>query len=104
MWFVRGVGRKDIVKAWNESFEENAGEGMAALKERVATLNSWMPDMAKGEAITFTYVPDRGVTVEVQGQTRGSIPGSDFARALFSIWLGQKPPNPGLKAGLLGKG
>ncbi|HKN48026.1 MAG TPA: chalcone isomerase family protein [Candidatus Polarisedimenticolia bacterium] len=103
MRFVRGVGRKDIVKAWNESFEENAGEGMAALRDRVATLNSFMSDLAKGDAITFTYLPDRGVTVEVQGQTKGSIPGSDFARALFGIWLGPKPPNPGLKAGLLGK-
>jgi Chalcone isomerase-like len=35
MRFVRGVGRKDIVKAWNESFEENAGDGMAALQDRV---------------------------------------------------------------------
>lgn len=103
MQFVRAVGRKDIVKAWSESFEENAGEGMAALRERVATLNSWMPDMAKGSAIVFTYVPQAGVSVEVLGQTEGTIPGSDFARALFSIWLGPKPPNPGLKAGLLGR-
>lgn len=102
MQFVRAVGRKDIVKAWNESFEENAGEGMAALRERVETLNSFMPDMTKGGAIVFTYVPQAGVRVEVQGQTKGIIPGSDFARALFSIWLGPKPPNPGLKAGLLG--
>ncbi len=103
MQFVRAVGRKEIVKAWSESFAENAGDGAEVLKQRVDTLNSWMPDMVKGGTLVFTYLPGGGVRVEVQGQTKGTIPGSDFARALFSIWLGAKPPNPGLKAGLLGK-
>ena len=103
MRFVRDVGGKDLVKAWNESFEENAGQGFAALKERVGTLDSWMPDVIhKGEAITFTYLPERGVGVDVQDRSRGVLPGADFARALFRIWLGPKPPGAALKAGLLG--
>ncbi len=103
MQFVRAVGRKEIVKAWSESFAENAGDGAEALKPRVDTLNSWMPDLVKGGTIVFTYLPGVGVRVEALGQMKGTIPGGDFAHALFSIWLGAKPPNPGLKAGLLGK-
>ena len=38
----------------------------------------------------------------MKGQGKGPIPGEDFARALFGIWLGPKPPNPDLKSGLLG--
>ncbi len=102
MRFVRDVGRKDLVKAWDESFEENAGQGFAALKERVGTLDSWMPDVIhKGEAITFTYLPERGVSVDVRDRSMGDLPGADFARALFRIWLGPKPPGAALKAGLL---
>jgi hypothetical protein len=42
--------------------------------------------------------------VGVNGTVKGTIAGDDFGRALFSIWLGSRPPNPGLKAGLLGGG
>jgi hypothetical protein len=101
--FVRAVGRKDLLKAWDESFQENAGEDFAALKDRIATFHSWMPDrVAKGDTFTFTYVPGTGVLVTVRGETRGTISGPDFARSLFANWLGERTPSPALKAGLLG--
>ncbi len=103
MHFVRAVGRKDLVKAWDESFKENAGASLAALKDRVATLDSYMADVPNGATLSFTYLPGAGVTVEMQGTVKGIIPGTDFAETLFSIWLGSFPPNPGLKIGLLGK-
>lgn len=103
MKFVRAVGRKDLVKAWNEGFEKTASGSVTALKDRIATFNSWMDDLPNGATMTFTYLPGAGVTVEVQGATKGVIAGPDFAQALFGIWLGPSPPNPGLKEGLLGK-
>jgi hypothetical protein len=47
-------------------------------------------------------VPGKGVVVEVKGHVETTIPGADFARALFAIWLGPEPPNTALKEGLLG--
>ena len=102
MKFVRAVGRKDVVKAWDESFRESAGAALSALKDRVATFDSYMSDVPSGAVMSFTYLPGSGITVEVQGVTKGVIAGADFSRALFSIWLGLSPPNPGLKDGLLG--
>jgi chalcone isomerase-like protein len=103
MQFVRAVGRKDLVKAWDEGFEKSAGASHEALKERVATLDSYMSDMPKGTVMSFTYLPDKGVVVEVQGAAKGTLPGADFAQAFYRIWLGSDPPNPGLKEGLLGR-
>jgi len=40
--------------------------------------------------------------VDVNGAVKGTIAGDDFARALFAIWLGARPPNAELKTGLLG--
>lgn len=101
--FVRSVGRKSIIKEWDESLKANVGEDLAALEDRVATLHSWMPDaVTKGDEMMLTYLPGRGVVVEINGEARGTIPGADFARALFSIWLGARPPNKTLKMGLLG--
>jgi hypothetical protein len=102
MVFVHKVGRKDIVKAWEEGFSKNAAANLPALRSRITKLNSWMSDFHEGQKLTFTHVPGQGVRVAVDGAERGEIPGDDFARALFSVWLGPAPPNESLKKGLLG--
>lgn len=104
MRFVRAVDRDALLKGWNEGFEKSAGPSAAALRDRIATFESWVTDMPKDEGMSLTYLPGTGVQVEIKGQARGTVPGADFARALFRIWLGPTPPNPGLKEGLLGKG
>jgi hypothetical protein len=100
--FVRGVGQRDIVKAFGEGFEKSAGAQLPTLRGRIAELDRMMPAFHEGDRMTFTHVPGRGVTVEVNGVKRGNIAGDDFARALFGIWLGPKPPNESLRDGLLG--
>jgi len=102
MHFVRDVGRGNLVEAWKEGFAKSAGPGLAALQDRLATLDGWMVDVKRGDTLAFTQIPGRGVVVEVKGQAKGTLAGGDFARALWGIWLGDQPPNPGLKKGLLG--
>jgi hypothetical protein len=100
--FVRDVDRDDIVKAWRDGFRNNAKTPVAQLQPSIDRLSSWMPAFHSGDTMTFTYVPERGVHVTINGERKGTIEGADFARSLFSVWLGPKPPNAGLKAGLLG--
>ena len=100
--FVRSVGRSDLSKAWDEGFEANAKEQLAALKERIEKFKTLMADMKAGEQLSFTHKPGKGVAVDMGGATKGVIEGDDFAKALLSIWLGAHPPNAGLKTGLLG--
>lgn len=99
--FVRNVGVGDLRDAWSEAFEKVA-KGQAALAPRIATLNSWMTDMKTGQRLVFTRVPGAGIEVSVNGAVRGTIAGDDFSRALMTVWLGDSPPNPELKSGLLG--
>jgi hypothetical protein len=100
--FVRDVGRADLGKGWDEGFESNAKSQLPALKERIEAFKGLMADMKTGQRLRFVYKSGAGVSVDVNGTIKGTVPGDDFARALFSIWLGSSPPNPGLKAGLLG--
>jgi hypothetical protein len=97
--FVRNVGVDDLRKAFAEGFERVHAAG---LEERVARLNGWMTDMKTGQRLTFVRLPHSGVQITVNGVQKGVIEGADFSRALMSIWLGPTPPNPELKAGLLG--
>jgi len=99
--FVRDVGAADIAGGWDEGFEKNAKGQLAALKDRIATLNGWMTDMKIGQRLIFSFRPDAVVQVNVNGAEKGMIKGYDFGKALLSIWLGT-PPNPEIKAGLLG--
>jgi hypothetical protein len=100
--FVRDVGVEDLTKAWNEGFERNSKSQVPALKDRIAKLNSWMSEMKAGQRLSFIHRPGVGIEVGVDGAAKGTIEGDDFARALLSIWLGETPPNPELKQGLLG--
>jgi len=100
--FVRDVDRKDIVKAWTEGFKNNATVPLAQIKPRTDRLNAWMPAFNEGDTLAFTYVPGKGVAVDINGTRKGIIEGDDFARSLYSIWLGPKPPTSALKRGLLG--
>lgn len=101
--FVRDVDRGDIVKAWNDGFAGNATVPIARLKPQIDQLNGWMTDLKKGDTLAFNYMPGRGVAVEINGKRKGVIEDAEFARSLYSIWLGPKPPNAGLKRGLLGR-
>jgi hypothetical protein len=103
MRFVRSVGKEKLAEAWTEGFDKNAGDQRASLDAGLATLNGAMTDVKKEDRITLTYVPDVGVTVSVKGKDAAVIPGDDFQRVLFSIWLGPNPPNVSLREGLLGR-
>ena len=100
--FVRDVDRADVNKGWQEGFEKNAQGALAALKERIEAFKGMMPDMKTGRRLRLIHKPGAGVQVDIDDAVKGTIKGDDFARALFSIWLGSHPPNPGLTAGLLG--
>ncbi|TNF35433.1 MAG: hypothetical protein EP329_06200 [Deltaproteobacteria bacterium] len=98
--FVRDVDREDIVDAFSEGFghAKNAG----ALMPRVQRLLAMMKDAKDGVSWTFTYTPANGLEVKLGGAVKGTIEGADFTKAFLNIWIGSKPPNKGLKTGLLG--
>jgi hypothetical protein len=50
--------------------------------------------------VRFDYVPGAGTSVK--GQLKGTIPGADFMRGLWSVYLGPNPPTKALKSGMMG--
>jgi hypothetical protein len=100
--FVRDVDGSDLAEAWDEGFAKNAKAQLPALKERIATLKGWMADVKTGQQLIFEFKPGSGIQVATDGAVKGTIKGDDFAQVLLSIWLGADPPNPEVKAGLLG--
>lgn len=100
--FLRSVDGTTVANAISEGFDNNAARELPALKERIARFGKLIPDVKKGDRLTFVYRPGAGVEVQAGGKTAGVIEGKDFADALFRVWLGGKPADKALKAGLLG--
>jgi len=58
--------------------------------------------METGDRYSLTYIPGKGTELALNGEHKGTIEGSEFAAALFSIWLGNKPIDKTFKKQILG--
>ena len=74
---------------------------MDSIKNEIAKFNASMRDVKSGDSIVLDISGDT-VAVMINGSKIDSMKGNAFQQALLSIWLGQKPPNKGLKKGILG--
>ena len=59
--------------------------------------------MKTGDTMSFTWRPGVGLEVAMDEKVRGTVPGDDFARALFTVWFGPEPGDENLKRGMLGQ-
>ncbi len=105
MHFVyKEVEASKLVETWKEGFEKTAPSPTPALKDRINTFMGYFTESVKaGEEIRLLYEPGVGTRVVVKGQEKGIVPGSDFMKALWGIFLGEKPASEGLKKGMLGQ-
>ena len=60
-------------------------------------------DLANGNVYDFIYVPGKGVEIYKNGQLASTIQGLDFKKAMFGIWLCDKPAQESLKEAMLGQ-
>jgi len=100
--FLRSVSVRDVRDQWTKDFVHVVPDRPASLMRRVATLNSWLSDIKRGQRLTFVRQPGEGIQVSIDGVRKGTVPGDDFSRVFMSIWLGAAPPSAALRAGLLG--
>jgi len=101
MHFLRDVSKKQLADAFDESFNNNAPDAKKSMKPDIDRLLDALEPVKDGNEMVFTYVPGTGTTLVTNGKEKLTIAGPEFSRVLFSVWLGPKPPNAGLKKGIL---
>ena len=99
--FLRDLKKGQLVEAFQEGFDANAKD-KAAQKAAFDKMLALVPDVKEGGTLTFTYLPGKGTTLQVADSELGAFEGKGFADAVFSIWLGPKPPSEDLRKGMLG--
>lgn len=79
----------------------------ATLNERMGTFDRILQSIGKvfdGDVIDLDYLPEAGLVILINGKPRGApIPGEDLYAALMLVFLGERPVDSKLKAGLLGQ-
>lgn len=106
MHLLRDLTADQLFAALNDGLRNNhTPEQLAAIELQVKQLEgifNAVKSAKAGEVILLDFVPGSGTRVVVNGDTRGTIPGEDFSRALLRIWLGENPADAALKKAMLG--
>lgn len=101
--YRRSIAASDLAKATSSTLGSGLPEAeREALRPRLERLNALYRDVVEHDALVFTYLPGTGTSVEIGGAVVDTIPGADFAHALFAIWLGPDPVDSRFRTALLG--
>jgi len=98
------VSSGKLTRALNSGFEKSAGAEFEKYKSKMELLKNYLADeIVKGDVFELTYAPsDSSLWITKNGTLKGKIPGMDFKKVFFGIWLGDKPVDDDLKNNLLG--
>ncbi len=101
-WSIPGG---EFGKSGEEVLSRNVdGATMGRLRERLDRIDRAYRDIRPGDRYALTYLPGKGTELAWNGTPLAVLKGADFAAAYFSIWLGPRPLDEGLKKDLLREG
>jgi hypothetical protein len=106
LYIKREISDEKMLHGFNEVMVANHTPAeMQALEPQLKELTAIfhaVGEVKEGDVVFLDYLPDHGTQIIVNGVLRGNIAGETFNRALFKIWLGDKPAQPDLKQKMLG--
>lgn len=102
---LRDISADSLLSALEEGLaNNNTPAELDAVKPQSDQFGGLMRGLGKvreGDSVALDFSGD-GVALGLNGEPRGKIAGSAFAKALLRVWLGDKPADAGLKKALLG--
>ncbi|WP_089666842.1 chalcone isomerase family protein [Gramella sp. MAR_2010_147] len=98
------ITSEKMMDAVNEGFENSTNGNTKPLSSKIKKFQDFfMEDIKKNDVFDIVFIPDTGVSVYKNDKELGTIDGMDFKKALFGIWLSNKPADDDLKEAMLGK-
>lgn len=94
----------NITSAFKKGFRYAMPRGdTSSIREEIARLNAAFADEIKDhEEFDIVYIPGKGTSIYKEGELKDTIPGYEFKKLLFGIWLSEKATvNDGLTEGML---
>ena len=89
--------------ALNEGLEKSTGNNTDPISAEINQLSSsFNSGVTSGDYYEFIYLPEKGTHVLKNGEFVDSIPGLEFKKAFFGIFLSENPIQKNLKKAMLG--
>jgi hypothetical protein len=99
------IGGEKFGPAADSVLERNLdASSLERLRPKIDALHQKYQDVEPGDRYALTYLPGEGTELAKNGVRLALVPGEDFARAYFGIWLGEAPLDPKLRDQLLREG
>ncbi len=97
------MSRSKMVNALKEGFEKSTNGNTKALDDRISRFVGFIKEeIEAGQIYDIVYEKGKGSVIYKDGVEKGYVEGMDFKKALFNIWIGDKPADKGLKGEMLG--
>jgi hypothetical protein len=98
------ITSKKMEKATREGFENATGGTIGPIKLQIEEFISvFKEEIKEGDIYDLIYVPGKGVQVSKNSEFKSTIGGLPFKKAMFGIWLSNKPAQKSLKKAMLGE-
>jgi len=89
--------------ALNEGLVKSTGNNIGPITKEIDQLNSsFNTEVGSGDFYEFTYLPDSGTHVLKNSNYIDTIPGLEFKKAFFGIYISKNPIQKSLKKAMLG--
>ncbi|MDT0678055.1 chalcone isomerase family protein [Autumnicola musiva] len=93
-----------MLDAVNEGFENSTRGNTAPISAEINQFKSlFKEEIAQNDVFDLIYSPGKGLVILKNGEEKGVIKGEEFKKALFGIWLANRPADDSLKEAMLGK-
>ena len=99
------ITSKKMTDAVEEGFKKSTGGKTEAIRKEIDAIKKVFSkeEIQKNDIYDIIYVPSKGTVIFKNGKIQPIIKGLAFKKALFAIWIGDKPVDKDLRKDLLSK-
>ena len=96
------VSQAKLMQSLTDGFHNATNGNVASIQSGIDQLRMCLSEaITKGDTFDFVYLPEHGVVINKNGKFKGVVAGIEFKKALFNIWLSDKPADVNLKKAML---
>ncbi|GAB6095407.1 chalcone isomerase family protein [Desulfatiferula olefinivorans] len=97
------ITSEKMSEATREGFEKSTNGNTAPIQAKIdEMINVFSSEIKIDDIYDMVYEPGVGTNIFKNGTLAKTIPGEDFKKALFGIWIGDNPVQEKLKSSLAG--
>ena len=101
--YLRDLSKPSFLEAAEDMLAKQHDRAtIESIRPGIEAINKLYQDVKKGDRYALTYVPGIGTELFFNGESKGIVPGADFARIYFTIWLGENHPYQSFRDRLVG--